>query len=133
MGADSSLSHYLGWRSLFANAVVQSMQLMTVRRVQTAGLMLLGHSRLLLHPKPAVGRGKMPRVENEVGEVGAESGVLCRCFLLLHNARQGLIRILMPPLPSLSLLISVSSNDLRGPDLYFSYRFLGSRLCRRHH
>jgi hypothetical protein len=34
----------------------------TGRRVQTAGLMLLGHSRLLLHPKPAVSRGKMSRV-----------------------------------------------------------------------
>jgi hypothetical protein len=32
------------------------------RRVQTAGLTLLGHSRLLLRPKPAVSRGKMPGV-----------------------------------------------------------------------
>lgn len=28
-------------------------------RVQTTGLTLLGHSRLLLRPKPAVSRGKM--------------------------------------------------------------------------
>jgi hypothetical protein len=32
------------------------------RRVQTTGLTLLGHSRLLLRPKPAVSRGKMPGV-----------------------------------------------------------------------
>jgi hypothetical protein len=32
------------------------------RRVRTAGLTLLGHSRLLLRPKLAVGRGKTPGV-----------------------------------------------------------------------
>jgi hypothetical protein len=32
------------------------------RRVQTTGLTLLGHSRLILRPKPAVSRGKMPGV-----------------------------------------------------------------------
>jgi hypothetical protein len=29
MATDGSLTHHLGWRSLFANAVVQSMQLVT--------------------------------------------------------------------------------------------------------
>jgi hypothetical protein len=67
MGTDSSSSHHLGgdlslgtlwyrqcnWR--YDGKVIG-------RRVQTAGLTLLGHSRLLLRPKPAVSRGKMPGV-----------------------------------------------------------------------
>jgi hypothetical protein len=43
------------------NAINDVGNKVTGRRVPTAGLMLLSHSRLLLHPKPAVSRGKMPR------------------------------------------------------------------------
>src|SRR5947209_11822976 len=39
------------------------------RRVQTAGITLLGHSRLLLRPKPAVSRGMMPG-----GNLASEKG-----------------------------------------------------------
>jgi hypothetical protein len=35
---------------------------MAGKRFQTTGLTLLDHSRLLLRPKPAVSRGKMPGV-----------------------------------------------------------------------
>ena len=44
------------------NAINDVGNKVTARRVQIAVLMLLSHSRLLLHPKPAVSRGKMPRV-----------------------------------------------------------------------
>jgi hypothetical protein len=45
---------------------------MAGRRVQTAGLTLLGHSRLLLRPKPAMGRGMMPGV-NLASEKGKDN------------------------------------------------------------
>jgi len=53
-GGSGSGQNLLGMISLGGQGKVAG------RRVQTAGLTLLGHSRLLLRPKPAVRRGKMP-------------------------------------------------------------------------
>jgi hypothetical protein len=55
------------------------------RRVQTAGLTLLSHCRLLLRPKPAVSRGMMPVVNLASGE--ERINYLIRCAVLLDRRR----------------------------------------------
>jgi hypothetical protein len=47
------------------------------RRVQTAGLTLLGNARLLLRPKPAVSRGMMPGVNLALGGERINYSIRC--------------------------------------------------------